>query len=193
MCIRFARCIALGRNRTRASFAQEESLASYTVAGPFDVPIHKARAGRLVRTGEGRAFFATHFSYAKRRGVYVFAMRAGKGATPVYVGKATKSFGQECFTPHKLGKCNEALADYAKGTLVVYFLCAPAAAGRPPEAEIGALEQFFIQNGVEVNPDLLNVRGTVQARWSVVGVVRTGKGKPSKAAASFRKLFKVRS
>ena len=169
----------------------EENLANYTVAGPFDVTVYQAKASRIVRAEEGKAFFSTHGGYAKRRGVYIFAVRAGRGATPVYVGKATKAFAQECFSPHKLGKCNEALADYAKGTLVIYFLCAPEAVGRPPQAEIGALEEFFIQHGVEVNPDLLNVRGTKQASWSVVGVVRARRGKPSQAAASLRKLFKI--
>jgi hypothetical protein len=36
-------------------------------------------------------------------GNYVYAIRAAKGCTPLYVGKAAKQeFRKECFSPHKI-------------------------------------------------------------------------------------------
>jgi hypothetical protein len=166
-------------------------VATYAVAGPLTVPLHKGRVGRLVRAQEGKTFFKTHPSFASRRGVYAFAMKAGRGITPVYVGKAAEGFGQECFQPHKLGKCNEALADYEKGTLVVFLICVSAGAGKPPRAEIEDVEDFFIQAGVSVNSDLLNVKGTRRATWKITGVIRADRGKPSKPAAALKKTFKL--
>jgi len=45
------------------------------------------------------------------RGGYIFAIRAGKGFTPWYVGQAKKSFKQEIFTPHKKDIYNCVLAN----------------------------------------------------------------------------------
>ncbi len=39
--------------------------------------------------------------------------------------KATIKYGQECFTAHKLSKCNETLVDYDRGTLVMFLVEAP--------------------------------------------------------------------
>lgn len=56
------------------------------------------------------------------RGCYVFAIRAGRGFTPIYVGKATKSFKQECLNSANKHKFADGLADYKKGTPVLYFV-----------------------------------------------------------------------
>jgi hypothetical protein len=79
-------------------------VAEFEVHGPFEVPVYQGKNGWIVRTEEGVAFFKTHATYKARRGCYLFGMRAGRGVTPTYVGKATKTFGQECFTADKLGK-----------------------------------------------------------------------------------------
>jgi hypothetical protein len=166
-------------------------MAQFTVSGPHLVPVYLGNAGRIVRANEGTQFFTSHPAYATHRGVYVFAIKAGRGYTPQYVGKATKSFGQECFQPHKLAKCNEALADYAKGSLVLFLLSVQAQKGAPPTAEIGSLEDFLIQTGVSVNPDILNVRGTKQASWVIKGLIRSSAGKPPKAAVELKRAFKL--
>jgi hypothetical protein len=64
------------------------------------------------------------------RGCYVFAIRAGKGVTPIYVGKATKSFKQECFNPSNRHKFSNGMADYVKGTPVLYFVRHPKQKGK---------------------------------------------------------------
>ena len=162
----------------------------FEVHGPFAVPLYKGRNNRLVRAEEGKAFFSEHPRLSTRKGCYVFAMRAGRGLTPVYVGSATTEFGQECFTPHKLGKCNEALADYRRGRLVCFLVVAPVQRGRPGVKEIRLLETFLIQAGVVANENLLNVKGSKQEELEIAGVIRA-KGRPSIAAATFRTAMKL--
>lgn len=166
-------------------------MPDFDVHGPFDVPVYQGKNGRIVRVEEGEALFRQHPTLKARRGCYVFGMRAGKGITPTYVGKATKTFGQECFTAHKLGKCNQTLVDYQKGTLVVFFLVAPTGKGRPATNQIGDVEDFLIQTGVAKNSRLLNVQGTKKASWTIKGVVRANKGKPSKAASSLKSAMGI--
>lgn len=67
---------------------------------------------------------------AHARGTYVFAVRAGRGARPVYVGGATRNFKQEVFTPHKLEKYQRCLADFKKGTPILYSSVLPPVAAR---------------------------------------------------------------
>ena len=165
----------------------------FTVAGPHVVPVYKGKKGcRIVRSEEGDAFFRTHHYAAKKRGCYVFAIRAAGGLKPVYVGKATKTFKQECFTAHKLGKCNEALADCGRGTLVLFLIEAPSGQHRPPSKQITLVEDFFIQAGVAVNGNLLNIKGKKQAEWSVKGVIRPTKGPPTLPARALKKAFRFK-
>ena len=118
-------------------------------------------------------------------------MRSGGGVTPMYVGKATKSFSQECFTAHKLGKCNQALVDYGKGTLVMFLFECTNGKGKTPVSQIALLEDFLIQTSLSVNEDLLNVKQTKQASWSIRGIIRSGSGKPSKAAALAKSMLGI--
>ena len=109
--------------------------------------------------------------------------------TPLYVGKATRNFKQEVFTSHKLAKYQQTLADYVKGTPVLFFLSLLASRGAPNRKTIGELEDFLIQTAVSENPDLLNVRNTRRADWEITGVVRSGVGRPSKAARAFKRCM----
>jgi hypothetical protein len=154
-------------------------MSEFLVSGPHAVPVYKGKVGRIVRSEEGDAFFRMHPALKSKKGCYIFAMRSGGGITPMYVGKATKSFGQECFTSHKLGKCNEILADYSRGSLVIFLFESPA--GRAPVYQINLLENFLIQSALSVNDELLNIKKTRQEKWSIRGMIRSSHGKPSKA------------
>ncbi len=166
-------------------------MAEFAVQGPFKIPVYRGKKGRIVRSQEAAEFFQRHPGLAGRRGCYIYAMRAGRGITPTYVGKATKTFEQECFTADKLGKCNETLVDYERGTLVAFFVVASQGRGRPAEKQIGLVETFLTQAGVAVNPDLLNVKGTKQADWSIKGLIRAARGRPSRAAAEFKSAMRL--
>ena len=128
----------------------------YSVEGPFAVPFTKKKAGRLILTDDAAKFWKKHSHVANRRGCYVFGVRAGKGSTPGYVGKASKTFQQEVFTEHKRNRFNEHLADYNKGTPVLFFLVAPSKKGKPNIKHIGKMERFLIDTALAANPSLTN-------------------------------------
>lgn len=163
----------------------------FSVIGPLKIPTYEGKAARSITDANVREFWDTHAGVAKHRGCYVFGIRAGKGFTPSYVGKATKTFKQEAFAPHKLTRYQQALADYRKGTPIMFFVIAPKKKGAPNNKHIGQLEVFLIQAGLAANPDLLNIKGTKQESWGISGVLRGGKGKRSAAAHSFRALMKI--
>lgn len=165
----------------------------FQVEGPFEVPTYLGKAAKIVDSGRLSQFWAAIEATAKKRGCYVFAIRAGKGIRPIYVGKATRTFKGEVFTPHKLEKYQRCLADFKRGTPVLFFLCAPGNRGKPNLSAIGELEDYLIQTAVSRNPQLLNVRGTQREDWAIAGVLRSGVGKPSHAARSFKRTLGIQS
>ena len=162
----------------------------FSVQGPYEVPCYRGKAARTITDENIKEFWKKYPSLTKLRGCYVFGIRAAKGWTPGYIGKATKGFKQEVFSHHKLTRYQQFLADYLKGSPVLFFIVVPTKKGATNVSHIGELEDFLIQTGVVANPDLLNVRGTKAADWGIAGVLRGGKGKPNAAARKFRKLMK---
>jgi hypothetical protein len=132
------------------------------------------------------------YSLAEEKGCYVFAIRSGRGVTPVYVGKATKSFKQEIFNATNRNKYHDGFKEFAKGTPLIYFVVRPTRRGPTSYKEIEEIENFFIQAGVTKNPKLQNVRGIQQPSWSIKGVIRSGAGKRSEAEVQFISLFDIR-
>ena len=165
----------------------------FNVQGPFEVPYYQGRAARTITDDNVKDFWRRHGQFGSQRGCYVFGIRAGKGWTPGYVGKATNNLKQEVFAHHKLTRYQQFLADYQKGTPVLFFLIAPKKKGAPNAAHIGELESFLIQVGLAANPHLLNVKGTKAEEWGIGGVLRGGKGKISTTAKQFRELMKIKS
>jgi hypothetical protein len=164
-------------------------MPSFQVSGPLKVPTYNGKAAKIVDSERLGEFWDSTGDMGKRRGCYVFAIRASKGIRPIYVGRATKTLKQEVFTPHKLEKYQRCLADVGKGTPVLFFLTSPVAKGKPNIKAIKELEEFLIQSAVSRNPDLLNVKGTERERWAIEGVVRGSPGKPSKAAIALKQLL----
>ena len=147
--------------------------------------------GRQVSAANGKAFWAVHTGIATQAGCYVFAFKASKGYKPVYAGKATKSFKQEVFTPHKLNHFNTGLGHQKRGTPVLFFVCLNKTSGAVSESAIDEAESYLIQAGLAANADLLNDKKTKVATWSINGIVRSKAGKPSAAACELRKCIKV--
>jgi len=160
--------------------------------GPYKIPVYQGKASRIITENEEKMFWNKYSAIGKQRGCYVFGIRAGGGLTPGYVGRATKSFKQEVFTHHKLSKYHQFLADYQRGTPVLFFLSYPVMKGAPKVSHIQELEDFLIQACVKVNPGLLNIKGTKAEEWGISGVLRGATGKPSKSARSFKILIKMK-
>jgi len=120
-------------------------------------------------------------------GCYVFAIRAGKGFRPIYVGRATKSFKQECFAAHKISShYGPALLNSGKGTPILFLVILERTKGKVNKSAIKKVESFLIQNAMKKNPDLSNIKGKKSEHWSINGVIRSRKGKVSSAAKLFR-------
>jgi hypothetical protein len=164
----------------------------FSVDGPHAIPYYQGKAGRTLTDDNVDEFWEINSDIAKLRGCYVFGIRAGKGLTPGYVGRATKSFKQEVFSPHKLSRYQQFLADYGKGTPVMFFLVPPTKKGALNKKNVTELERFLIQTGVDANEDLMNIKGTKKLEeWGIAGVFAGGKGKASVAAKAFKQMMKL--
>lgn len=149
------------------------------------------KVGRHVTKSDADQFWEEHTVLAKECGCYVFAFKAAKGYKPVYAGKATRTFRQEVFTPHKLNKFNAGLGNQKRGTPILFFVCLSRTKGAVNKSAIDEAESYLIQAGLAANPNLLNDRKTRVATWSINGVVRSRQGKPSAAAGELRRCIKV--
>lgn len=164
------------------------ALTLFNVKGPFTVPLYEGVDSKMV-TEDLSQFWAHCESIKPLVGCYVFAIRAGKGFTPLYVGKTTNSFEKECFTDHKIKHYNYGLASYKKGTPVMFFIAYPAKKGKTNAADVKDLEDFLIQVGRRINPDLRNIKGVKQPSWGIKGVIRGGKGKATTSETALRRVF----
>jgi len=167
-------------------------LTEFNVYGPCNVP-RKKRYYRWWVDIEGiKDFWTDHDSIAGSIGCYVFAMRS-KSLKPLYVGLTTRSFKEECFTKHKMYHYDEALKEYSKGTPVMFFVTSAEKPTIPRCREIAQLENYLIQNGRYINPNLRNIRGGHPPSWTISGVLRGGAGKPSDGAKRFRRMMRMSS
>lgn len=164
-------------------------MPTFEVEGPLKVPTYNGKAAKIVDSERLTEFWNSTAGLAERRGCYVFAVRASKGIRPIYVGRATRTFKQEVFAPHKLEKYQRCLADIGKGTPVLFLLYIPPSRGKPNITAIGELEDYLIQSAVSRNPNLLNVKGTEREKWGIAGVIRGPAGKPSHAAIAFKRVL----
>jgi hypothetical protein len=163
-------------------------VASFKIHGPFDLSYEKRPGGRTL-VFDGFWDDGSEASYlADECGCYVFAIR-NRGLTPIYVGQATKTFRQETFNAANRHKYHDGFSEYAKGSPVMFFVVHPHQKGKANAKQIEEIEDFLIQAGFAKNPDIQNVRGVQRPKWSIQGVVRSGKGKRSHDEAEFQRLF----
>jgi hypothetical protein len=131
--------------------------------------------------------------FADKQGCYIFAMRAGKGFTPWYVGRTKSCFLKECFAEHKRGKYNDVLFNGRQGTPVMFFVAPRDGVRVVEKSDLASMEKHLIQIAYAKNSELKNVHGTKATSWIIDGVIRSGKGKPSKKAKQFRTMMGMTS
>ena len=166
-------------------------MTNFVVHGPLEVPRHRGKGGWTIIQDNVAQFWEDNPSLRFGRGCYVFGIQAGKGFTPGYVGQAKATFKQEVFSSDKIMKYQQFLANYKKGTPVLFFVAAPKKRGAPNVNHIKDLEDYLITIGVTANPSLLNIKGTKTEEWGILGVLRGGRGKPTNAATDFRRMMKL--
>jgi hypothetical protein len=124
----------------------------FVVDKPLHIPLYKrALAGDVIR----EQFWPSCRSAAQACGCYIFAVpkkRGVGGNLPIYVGKATRTFEQECFTSDKLTKINRFLLDHRTDELFLILIRHPRSRGRTNMRAIEELEAHLIRLAVAVNP-----------------------------------------
>ncbi len=165
-----------------------DDLKTFTVHGPFKVPLEPNTMGKAIAK-DLTNFWNEVGDLQYRRGVYVFGIRASKGITPIYVGKAAKqTFKKEAFSKHKLGDhYNPALRRKRRCNPVMFFVEHPKVKGAVNKDLIDKIESFFIEVASTKNPELSNDRKKPVHKWRIRGLVRGKKGEATKSTRSFRK------
>jgi hypothetical protein len=163
----------------------------FEVFGPFRVPLGHGTRGAILEKAQVEIFWKRQPDLSMRRGCYVFGTNNARGAMPWYVGKATRSFMQECFTSDKITKYLRALNMVRKGAPIMHLIALPVARGRANVRAIDELESHLIVLAQHRNPDFVNIQGRDRESWCVRGVIRSPKGKRSTEENSLRKLLGV--
>ena len=123
------------------------------------------------------------------KGCYIFAMRAGKGATPVYVGKTSKRmFEAEVFNARNIKNMNGVLAE-RKGTLILYLVSNMRANARG--CHVDEIETWLIDQAKRKNPNLKNDQKTKDAGWCICGLTGDGRTAQSESAAELAKTLNL--
>lgn len=167
-------------------------MAEFIVKGPLPITRERKWNSRGITTKDVSQFWKLHKDLSTERGCYLFAIRAGKGYTPVYVGKATVRFKNEAIERnHKLPKYNAALKERKKGTPVLFLIALSKTKGPINKRAIDQVESFLIQSALMKNPNLQNDRKTKSIPWNIRGIVRSGRGKLSKPARELRRCMSI--
>ncbi len=135
-------------------------------------------------------------------GCYIFAMRAGKGIKPWYVGQANKSsLIQEALNPSNIVKFNTDVLSRFKGTPVIFFL--PLLTGnkkvfaKPTKRKEGRksvdfLEEWLIASALQKNPSLINKQKTKFLRdIHVRGIFNPVQGEADDHSAALKKTLNL--
>jgi len=156
------------------------------------MPQERLGGGRTVAINKLDDFWRRSGGSQTEHGCYVFCMTKGKSVVPWYVGKTAKrDFMGECFTTDKLNKYNRVLLKKPKSRPVLYFVRRPTHKGKRNQKQIARLETWLIAQGKSANRDLVNKQNIPRDTWGISGVIRGGPGKPSAAAASFRRALDI--
>lgn len=159
--------------------------------GPFEIQCPNKGAAKFIDAEEKKAFLVVieNAGLAEKQGCYIFALRAGKGYCPWYVGKATKTMKQECMGPHQLQHYNAVLAKGNKGTPVMFFASPDENKKKVPVAICDEMEGALIQAALYENPELRNIQKAKVPAWGIDGVLRGKKGKPTNDETGFKKMM----
>jgi len=164
------------------------------IHGPVAIPFSTRRqgTGKMILKVNIQEFWdqPEASSMKNKQGCYVFALKAGKGFTPWYIGQTKNRMDKECFTSHKLEKFNEVLFEKGWGKPVMFFVVPKGDKKVVATKELGDIETFLIQVGVKKNGELKNIKHAKNfGNWSIKGVFNGGKGKPTGREAGFKKMM----
>lgn len=146
----------------------------FIVKGPYELVPLKAKKGILIDDNSVAAFWSGAAPVANESGLYLFALRRGRGYTPFYVGKADKqTFKQETFTPRNVNGYLQTIVQ-EPGTPVFFFLCRSSKPGPLSSDALKELEKDLIGMAYAKNPNGLINRHhakTKEAPYAIKGVI----------------------
>jgi hypothetical protein len=176
-----------------------ERVMLYQPFEPFELPRKKVPSGQKVLDFSApvlKTFWAEvdeeYPCLPGAKGCYIFAIKAGKGIRPWYVGQTQKSFAQECFQPQKRNHYTEASHNNKKGTPLLLLLARTTAGGKFTNGAVDAreldfVEQMLIGLALGQNKELLNKKTTKYMRHlKLPGVLNTNVGPPTEAVKKLR-------
>ena len=158
---------------------------------PIEIPFTSGKGNaKHIDKPEKKEFLSrlNQAGLSNKQGCYVFALRAGKGFCPWYVGKATVSMEQECMG-NAIQHYNAVLFKGIKGTPVMFVVALDGNKSKVPRKTCDDIETFLIQTALFENPDLRNIQKTKVPEWSIDGVIRANRGKPTSIAQVFKKMM----
>ena len=142
----------------------------FEVHGPFKIKPTVMKGGKIIDSASVKHFWHLHETDKTKSGVYVFAIRAGRGIIPWYIGKTTKTFESEIFQYQKLTKYHSTLMSIERGTPVFLFVEYPRVKGKLSSSKIDQLETFLIRAGKMRNKQIRNDKKVAPQWWSIRGV-----------------------
>lgn len=172
----------------------------FDVAGPFKIKQHGAKQ---VITKESLRLLKTKLEEYEEGlsdacGCYVFAVRAGKGYTPYYVGQACKSsLPNEALNPSNISNYNGILT-HRKGTPVLFFIPMRTPQGKFRKrnktngylSSLTFLERWLIHAAVSKNYDLINSKETYFLKnIHVKGIFNARKGESTSDSQELAKAL----
>jgi hypothetical protein len=132
-------------------------------------------------------------------GCYVFALRAGRGYTPHYVGQACKSsILKESMNPSNREKYNKVLSERGSATPVLFLLPMLTPGGKLRKkltvngglASLDFLERWLIAEAIQKNSELINNKQTHLLRnLHVTGIMNATPGEATAASRELRKTL----
>lgn len=125
--------------------------SDFIVGSPVDVVVEGTGRNKFITAACKRSFLDSEdFAwYANKQGVYVFALRAGKGYKPWYVGKTNgqKGMSRECMTDNKVNKYNEAMRR-SNGSPVLFFVVPPGSKRVAAKPVVTDMERQLTQDAL---------------------------------------------
>jgi hypothetical protein len=161
------------------------------VIGPINIDCQKAGKRKNIGEDHVKSFFKKEGfrSISKKQGCYVFALKAGLGYTPWYVGKTTRSMIKECMTDKNLNRYNNVLFRGIGGTPVMFFIVSSEDKNKIRAKVIDEVETFLIECARSQNKHLKNKKKGTPPNWNIKGVIRSPQGAPKNEAKAFKKMM----
>jgi len=148
----------------------------YEIYGEYELPRRRSGRGHWILdfSNDAQERFWEEVDEDKEglwngRGCYIFAIRAGGGIKPWYIGQSKNAFYKEVFAPHKKVKYNEVCNDL-RGTPALLLVARLNPRGdklsnsRLADGEADFLEQLIIGLALKSNTELLNKSKTKMFR-----------------------------